>query len=171
MSGIIERADGEPVVGRRLPSVVDAKLKVINRRLPLTVPPGTSLAECLRLIQRSGVGDSVLVVDADGRLTGVLTERDIFGRLIGTNADLAQPVETLMTADPHTLRLEQTVRDAIELMQTGRYRNVPIVDERGRLAGIVRQQDILRFLAESFPEELLNLPPRPDQRMHESEGA
>ena len=68
----------------RLPSVVDAPLKVINRRLPLTVPPGTSLTECLRAIQRSGVGDSVLVVDDDGLLRGVLTERDIFGQLIGT---------------------------------------------------------------------------------------
>lgn len=76
-----------------------------------------------------------------------------------------------MTTEPRTLRLEQTVRDAIELMETGRYRNIPIVDANGRLAGVVRQQDILRFLAESFPEELLNLPPRPHQRMEESEGA
>lgn len=171
MSGIIERADGERVVAQRLPSVVDAPLKVINRRLPLTALPGSSLAECLRLIQRSGTGDSVLVVDAEGRLVGVLTERDIFGRLVGTRSDLGQPVETLMTTEPRTLRLEQTVRDAIELMETGRYRNIPIVDANGRLAGVVRQQDILRFLAESFPEELLNLPPRPHQRMEESEGA
>jgi hypothetical protein len=39
------------------------------------------------------------------------------------------------------------------------------------VAGIVRQQDILRFLAESFPEELLNLPPRPHQAAEASEGA
>ena len=171
VSGIIERADGERLVAERLPSVVDAPLKVINRRLPLTALPGSSLAECLRLIQRSGMGDSVLVVDAGGQLVGVLTERDIFGRLVGMRVDLGQPVETLMTTEPRTLRLDQTVRDAIELMETGRYRNVPVVDDRGRLAGVVRQQDILRFLAESFPEELLNLPPRPHQRMEESEGA
>ena len=56
-------------------------------------------------------------------------------------------------------------------MQTGRYRNVPVVDDAGRLVGVVRQQDILKYLAESFPEELLNLPPRPHQRMEEPEGA
>ncbi len=171
MSGIVERADSEQVVTQRLPSVVDAPLKVINRRLPLTALPGTSLAECLRLIQRSGTGDSVLIVDARGGLVGVLAERDIFGRLIGTVEDVDQPVDMLILREPRTLRLDQTVRDAIELMETGRYRNVPVVDERGHLAGIVRQQDILRFLAESFPEELLNLPPRPHQRMEESEGA
>ena len=151
--------------------MTDTELKVINRRLPLTVRPGTSLAECRRLIQRSGFGDSVFVVDAADRLVGVLAERDVFGQLVGRPADLSKPVDTLMVTEPHTLRLDQTVRDAIELMQTGRYRNVPIVDAQGRFAGIVRQHDILRFLAESFPEELLNLPPRPHQRIEESEGA
>jgi CBS-domain-containing membrane protein len=56
-------------------------------------------------------------------------------------------------------------------METGRYRNVPIVDDDGRILGIVRQVDILKYLAEAFPESLLNLPPRPHQTMKESEGA
>lgn len=56
-------------------------------------------------------------------------------------------------------------------METGLYRNVPIVDDSGIVQGIVRPQDVLRYLAESFPEEVLNLPPRPHQKMKESEGA
>ena len=60
--------------------------------------------------------------------------------------------------------------DAIALMQTGRYRNVPLLDEEDHLIGVVRPQDILKFLAEAFPEELLNLPPRPHQRMRKAEG-
>jgi CBS-domain-containing membrane protein len=48
---------------------------------------------------------------------------------------------------------------------------VPLVDDGGRLVGVVRPVDVLKFLAEAFPEELLNLPPRPHQRMRESEGA
>jgi CBS-domain-containing membrane protein len=55
-------------------------------------------------------------------------------------------------------------------MQTGRYRNVPLLDEDDNLIGVVRPQDILKFLAEAFPEELLNLPPRPHQRMRKAEG-
>ena len=47
-------------------------------------------------------------------------------------------------------------------MQTGRYRNVPLLDDDGPSStGVVRPQDILKYLAEAFPEELLNLPPRP----------
>ena len=72
--------------------------------------------------------------------------------------------------EPRTLRLEQTVADAIDLMQSGKFRNIPVIDDDRRLVGVVRQVDILKFLAESFPEELLNLPPRPHQRMEQAEG-
>ncbi len=161
----------EAAVARRIPSLTEERLRVLSRRQPVTVLPGTSLAECVRAIQRTGTGDSVFVCDAAGRLMGVLTERDVFGRIVGGAIDLKQPVETLMTTDPKTLDLDQTIRDAIVLMQTGRYRNVPVVDATGHLVGVVRQSDIIRYLAESFPEALLNLPPRPHQRMKEPEGA
>ena len=164
----------EGAVTARVPFLVDERLQVVGRREPVTVAPHTSLAECLAAIRRSGTGDSVFVVNPDGRLAGVLTERDIFGRLVGGDVppiDLDQPVETLMTTKPHHLHLEETVRDAIELMQTGRYRNVPLLDDDDILQGVIRPQDILKYLAESFPEELLNLPPRPHQRIKESEGA
>jgi CBS domain-containing protein len=143
---------------------------VLVRREPVTVPPGTSLAACIAAIQRTGTGDSVFVVGPDRRLVGILTERDIFGRIVGGDVDLEQPVETMMTTKPHHLHLEETVRDAIGLMQTGRYRNVPLLDDEDHLVGVVRPQDILKYLAEAFPEELLNLPPRPHQRMGRAEG-
>ncbi len=164
-------ASSEPAVVRDVPSLTGQPLSVLTRREPISVAPGTSLAECLRSIQRSGTGDSVFVCDDAGRLIGVLTERDMFGEIVTGRVDLSGPVETLMTSEPRTLRLEQTILEAIELMQTGRYRNVPLVDDDRTLVGVVRQNDIIRFLAESYPEELLNLPPRPHQAMKEPEGA
>jgi CBS domain-containing protein len=146
---------------------------VVGRRLPVTVAPGSSVAACLRAIQRTGTGDSAFVTDGDNRLLGVLTERDIFAHLVGDDVaavDLDAPVETCMTTSPRTLRLDQSVRDALELMQSGRFRNVPVVDDDRHLVGVVRQVDIIKFLAEAFPEELLNLPPRPHQRMEQAEG-
>ena len=161
----------EIAVARRVPSIAEERLRVLSRRQPVTVLPGTSLAECVRAIQKTGTSDSVFVCDPAGRLVGVLTERDIFARIVGGNVDLNQPVDGLMTTEPKTLDLDDTIRDAIVLMQTGRYRNVPLVDEARQLVGVVRQSDIIKYLAESFPEELLNLPPRPNQRMKEPEGA
>jgi CBS domain-containing protein len=161
----------EVAVARRVPSLAEERLRVLSRRQPVTVAPGTSLADCVRAIQRTGTGDSVFVCEADGRLVGVLTERDIFGRIVGGSIDLREPVETLINTEPKTLDLDDAVRDAIVLMQTGLYRNIPLVDMDGRLVGVIRQADIIKYLAESFPEELLNLPPRPHQRMKEPEGA
>jgi CBS domain-containing protein len=160
----------ERAVASRVPSLADEKLKMLSRRDPLTVRPGTTLAECLRLIQEAGTGDSVFVTDAAGHLKGVLTERDIFAKLVDTNVDLARPVESLMIEHPWTLHLDQPIRHAIDLMQTGRYRNVPLVDDDDVLVGVVRPVDVLQYLAEAFPEELLNLPPRPHQQMVAQEG-
>jgi CBS domain-containing protein len=160
----------ERAVVSRVPSLADEKLKMLSRRDPLTVRPGTSLQECLSRIQEAGTGDSVFVTEKDGRLVGVLTERDIFAKLTGTEVDLSQPVESLMVDHPWTLHLDQPIRHAIDLMQTGRYRNVPLVDDDNVLVGVVRPVDVLKYLAEAFPEELLNLPPRPHQRMATEEG-
>ena len=163
----------EGAVTARVPFLVDERLQVVGRREPVTVAPQTSLRDSLAAIRLSGTGDSVFVVDGGGRLAGVLTERDIFSRLVGGDVapiDLDQPVETLMTTKPHHLHLDETVRAAIELMQTGRYRNVPLLDDDDILQGVIRPQDILKYLAEAFPEELLNLPPRPHQTMKRAEG-
>ncbi|MCI0346876.1 MAG: CBS domain-containing protein [Chloroflexi bacterium] len=169
MTQLTERA-----VASRVPSLAEEKLKVLGRHDPLTAVRGTSLARCIEMIQGAGTGDSVFVTE-DGemgsRLLGVLTERDIFAKLVGADADLTRPVEALMIEHPWTLHLDEPVSHAIELMQAGRYRNVPLVDEAGNLVGVVRPVDVLKYLAEAFPEELLNLPPRPHQRMKESEGA
>jgi len=160
----------ERAVVSRVPGLIDEKLKLLSRRDPLTVRPGTSLRDCLALIRQTGMADSVFVTDTDGRLLGVLTERDIFARLVGPDADLSQPVEALMVDHPNTLHLDQPVRRAVELMQTGKFRNVPLVDDGNLLVGVVRPVDILKYLAEAFPEELLNLPPRPHQTMKRAEG-
>ena len=166
MTELTERA-----VASRVPGLIDEKLKSLTRREPLTVAPGTSLQACLDLIRATGTADSVFVTDPAGRLLGVLTERDIFGRLVSPEADLGQPVELLMVDHPNTLHLDEPVRRAIELMQTGKFRNVPLVDANGVLVGVVRPVDVLKYLAEAFPEELLNLPPRPHQLMDATEGA
>ena len=161
----------ERAVAARVPSVADASLRVLALRDPITVRPGTSLAACIEIIRDTGSADSVFVTDVNGRLLGVLTERDIFARLVGQVVDLNRPVESIMKEHPWTLNTDQPVRHAIDLMQTGRYRNVPLVDDDDILVGVVRPVDVLKYLAEAFPEELLNLPPRPHQVIEETEGA
>jgi CBS domain-containing protein len=165
MAELTERA-----LANRVPALLDQPLKVVGRREPVAVRPGTSLADCLGAIRADGGSDSVFLTDREDHLVGVLTGRAIFG-LVGTDVDPSGPVDPLLTTEPRTLSLDQPVRAAVELMQTGRFRNVPVVDAERHLVGVIRPQDVLAYLAESFPEELLNLPPVVHQHMEEPEGA
>ena len=113
------------------------------------------------MIRETGIADSVFVTDDDGRLLGVLPERDIFAKFVGTDADLSAPVDESMVDHPNTLHLDEPVRLAVDLMQTGKFRNVPIVDDDEVLVGVIRPVDVLRYLAEAFPEGCSTCRPDP----------
>ena len=72
---------------------------------------------------------------------------------------------------PPMIDANATLHQALAAMEEGPYRNLPLVDGAGNLVALLRQQDVLEFVAEAFPEEILNLPPRPHQLMEEPEGA
>jgi CBS domain-containing protein len=145
------------------------KARVLARPEPHTVQPGTSLSEALAHM-RAGHGDAVLVSDG-GHLVGILTERDVLTRVLARAVDQARPIHEFMTATPRTLPAGATLIEAMRVMEGGHYRNLPLVDEAGRIVGLLRQQDLLEYVAEAFPQEILNLPPRPHQFMEEPEGA
>lgn len=144
------------------------KLKALGHREPVTVLPGTSIGAALTAMQQNG-GEAVLVCDGP-RLLGILTERDVLLKVLARGVDPDAEVDRFMTARPDTLTADSTVEDALRLMERGGYRTIPLVDAEGRPDGVLRQQDILAFVAEAFPQEILNLPPRPHQVMDQPEG-
>jgi CBS domain-containing protein len=145
------------------------RVRVLARPDPRMIDTGTPLRDALTAMQQ-GHGDTLLVCDGR-RLAGILTERDVLHRVIGRDADLDRPVDEFMTADPDTLGAGATLFEALTMMERGGYRNLPLVDEDGDIVGLLRQQDLLEYVAEAFPQEILNLPPRPHQTMEEPEGA
>ncbi len=145
------------------------RIKTLGHREPVTVPSGTPLRSAIATMQ-SNDGEPILIADGQ-RLLGVLTERDVLMKILGREGILDEPVDDVMTRDPQTLTADSTVGEALELMESGRYRTVPLVDETGAPSGLLRQQDIVEYVAEAFPQEILNLPPRPHQVMEEQEGA
>jgi CBS domain-containing protein len=138
------------------------KARVLAGREPVTVSAGTPLRTVIGRMQEAR-GDCVLVT-SEGRLVGIITERDVLLKVLGRDVDFDAPVDGFMTSGPGTLPADATVREALVTMDRGGYRNLPLVDARGGLVGILRQQDIVEYVAESFPQEILNLPPRPHQR-------
>lgn len=126
---------------------------------PLNVAPQTSVAEAVRLMQERRVG-CVLVCEAD-RLVGIFTERDLLYKVLGKDQDLDRlRMESVMTADPDALPLDAQVAFALNRMGEGGFRRLPLVDAAHRPVGMLSVKHIVSYLAEFFPEAVLNLPPQ-----------
>jgi CBS domain-containing protein len=137
---------------------------------PVTVQTGTSVAQVLDEVQRREVG-CVLVCNGKS-LVGIMTERDVLMKVVARDVSNNQPVDDFMTAAPLTLTPNDTIGDAITLMNRENFRHVPIVDEKtGEVLSLFSIRDVINFLAESFPETVINLPPRPHQKLTTPEGA
>jgi CBS domain-containing protein len=145
------------------------KARGLARPDPATVTPQTSLRDVLGQMRAQG-GDAVLVRH-ENRIAGIVTERDVVTRVLGASVDDASPVADFMTKDPKTLSADATLYEAMQAMESGHYRNLPLVEDDGTVVGLLRQQDLIEYIAEAFPEEILNLPPRPHQLMDQPEGA
>ncbi len=114
---------------------------------------------------------SAVLVEEDGRLAGIFTERDVLTKVTDQPATWMRPVAELMTCAPHSLDAQQPISSALRLMNAGDYRNVPIVDENGRIKGNLSQHEVIRFLTDQFPEDIYNLPPDPERIARTKEGA
>ncbi|CAN5760814.1 hypothetical protein BH24CHL8_BH24CHL8_09290 [soil metagenome] len=145
------------------------RIKTLGHRDPVMVPSGTTVRAAITTMQAND-GEPILITDGR-QLLGVLTERDVLLKVLGREGVLDGPVDEVMTHDPQALTAASTVGEALELMEAGRYRTIPLLDETGAPTGLLRQQDIVEYVAEAFPQEILNLPPRPHQVMEEQEGA
>jgi CBS domain-containing protein len=103
---------------------------------------------------------AVLIVDGDGKLSGIFTERDVLTRVLGPGLD---PVKTtvgqVMTRDPDALSLGDRVAYAVNRMSVAGYRTIPLIDGAKRPVGVVTVNHFIKWMADLFPEAVLNLRP------------
>jgi CBS domain-containing protein len=103
--------------------------------------------------------DCVLIVDGE-ELAGIFTSRDFLNRVAANRRDPATlALGDVMTATPRTLRPRDGVAFAINWMAIEGYRNVPIVDDLGRVLGVLTVWDVMRHLGDVFEE--IEATPRP----------
>lgn len=111
-------------------------------------------------------GRGAVLVEEDGALVGIFTERDLLNRVDYSDALWSHMVvRDVMTPHPMVIHADDSLSEALRRLTQGHRRHLPIVDERGRVLGLISIRDILTYVAERFPEDMLNLPPHPD---HES---
>jgi len=129
-------------------------------RPPMCVEPSESVGAAVEVMNEGRTG-CVLVVK-DDRLVGVFTERDVLTKIVGRNVDIdATAVATVMTPDPECLTLDDGISYALNMMSVGGFRHIPLIDDERRPTGIVAMRDIVDYIVDLFPEEVLNLPPSP----------
>ena len=147
--------------------ILETRIMDVKRTAPVTVTPDTTVAKAIETMQRKKV--SALMVVERGRrkrLTGIFCDTDLLHRALGTRNYARAPVSKFMTPSPETLRPKDSVAYALNKMSAGRIRHVPLVDDDGRPAGMISVRDIVDFLVELFPEEILNLPSEPQLANH-----
>ena len=147
---------------------LNQKLSELALEDPVFISPATPVGEAVRLMQEGS--RSCVLSTEEGRLTGIFTEYDVRTRCMSDDLDWSRPIgDGLLTTEPRTIQADKTVADAIATFQRHQYRTLPVTDG-DRIAGLLRVGDLLRHLAEAYPEDVLNLPPRPHQVMDKPEG-
>ena len=108
---------------------------------PLTMGPEESVVEAAKAMLEKGYG-SVLVVE-DGKLVGIVTERDLLYALSHGDAGVKMKLADVMTEDPIVIKKNENIVDAINLMKEAGVRHLPVVDEKGRPVGVISFRDVL----------------------------
>lgn len=126
-------------LGRRLVTRVEEVM--LTGALPV-LPPGATLRQAVVVLaEQRGI---VVVCDTDRRVYGVLTAGDLT-RLMEHEADvLAEPVERIMTRSPRSARTGELASAVAYRMEKHGIMAMPVLDDDGRLAGVVHLHDLLR---------------------------
>ena len=142
--------------------LLNEPLTLLPSRPPLALGEEGTVKEAMHAMRKRHRG--CVLVTADGSLrsplVGIFTERDVLLKVIDSGRNPADvPLSEVMTRDPESLPIDAKLAWALNMMSVGGFRHLPVTDERGWPAFILSVRDIVEFLVESFPSEILNLPP------------
>ena len=122
----------------------------------VSISSTADLAAASKLLKKRQIG-VLIVLGEDERLVGILSERDIVHAMAeGGDAVRQLPVSQVMTPKVLTCDVDESISSVIERMTQGKFRHMPILD-KGRLAGIVSNRDLLKWHLETIREHMRQL--------------
>jgi len=125
-------------------TVMQLPLTALEMSVVHSIPPDTTLEDAVQTLNRQKI--DILEVVEDGRLIGLLSVRDIVMRVGPNYRDkLSRPVREFMTPKIETLPPDAPITFAINKMDVGGYRHVPVV-QHGKMVGVVSSRDVIRYL-------------------------
>jgi CBS domain-containing protein len=126
-------------------SLMEDPVSALRPRKPVTVAATATVRDAIQTMLAHNLG-AVLVVGDDGKLAGILSERDLLKKV----AVLPDPyeelhVEDVMTPNPETVTATDSLAFALHKMDIGGYRHMPILAD-GRPSGVISVRDMLRHI-------------------------
>jgi CBS domain-containing protein len=118
-----------------------AQIRDIMSGPVITVDPTASAADAARLMRDEDTGD--VIVARDGRIEGIVTDRDLAVRLVAEDLDPEVPVGEVCTADPVMITADETPEAAANMMREYSIRRLPVRDNKG-VVGFVSLGDLAR---------------------------
>ncbi len=127
--------------------------QVVEGQTVVSALANTTVRAAAITMARHKIG-AILVVDDQGRLAGLFTERDVLNRVVaqGLDPDSTQ-LSTVMTADLQTASPDKPLAHALHMMFEGGFRHVPVVED-GRPVGMVSARNALGLEIQQFEKEL-----------------
>lgn len=133
------------------------------------VQSGTSVRDTVEKMRRDGYNCAIIVKDK--RLVGIFTDRDLLRKVVDAPQTWDKPIDEVMTPSPITVKSQDPAYAALSLMDEKHFRNVPVIDDEGKIIGNLTHYAIVKYLADRFPESIYNLPPVPNRVTRNRDGA
>lgn len=149
-------ACGQPLSGLDLPAseleraITEHLVRTLVPKKPVTVAADATVQEAIDTMVDNRIG--CLLVEEDGKVTGVFTERDVLNRVLPDRGNLASSVSQFMTASPETVSHSDSIAYAMHAMSVGGYRHLPVAGDAGDAVGIISARDVLRYLSIRFAD-------------------
>ncbi len=141
--------------------------QIVNPKL-VQAPPTISIKSAIEFMQQNKSG--YIVLAKNKKVAGLFTEDDVVIKILEKEIDWNRPVSEFMTTNWAKLKMTDSVGQAIDLMGERRLYHIPLVDEDDNLVNVLSVRTLIRFLAEFYPTEVYNLPPKHGQIMETAEG-
>ncbi len=162
----MEGDEGAPEINRHADvgrAILETRIQDVTTSPAVTLPVDATVAKAIELMRKKKVGAVMVVAKKRPRkLAGILTERDLLQRVLAKKGYGRLALEKVMTKAPETLRPKDSLAYALNKMSVGRFRHIPLVDDRGVPVSMLSIRDVIDFVVELVPETVLNLPPEPE---------
>jgi CBS domain-containing protein len=126
-------------------SLMETPVRELCPRRPVTILPTATVQDAIQAMLTHNIG-ALIVVDKQGKLLGIFSERDLLAKVAGQHEAYAElPVGQFMTPQPEAVTADDNLAFALHKMSIGGYRHLPVATD-GRPSGVVSVRDMLRHI-------------------------